>query len=125
MLSLHYEYRVIPAPRRGVRGPSGADAPKTTEDRFALAMTQLMNSLGREGWEYQRADTLPVDERAGLTGTKTSYQNMLIFRRVLVAHTPMREPMNEEMPFDDVFDAPIPVKALANSKKPRGKLAAE
>ncbi|MCW1920252.1 DUF4177 domain-containing protein [Rhodobacter sp. KR11] len=76
-----YEYHVVPAPRRGEK----ARGVKTTEERFALALTQLMNKLGREGWEYQRADTLPVDERVGLTGTKTTYQNMLVFRRVLAA----------------------------------------
>ncbi|MFN7224066.1 MAG: DUF4177 domain-containing protein [Paracoccaceae bacterium] len=74
-----FEYKVIPAPKRGdkVRGI------KATEDRFALTLTQLMNSLGAEGWDYVRADTLPCDERVGLTGTKTTYQNMLVFRRVL------------------------------------------
>ncbi|MFN3722898.1 MAG: DUF4177 domain-containing protein [Paracoccaceae bacterium] len=72
-----FEFKVVPAPRRGekLRGV------KTTEDRFALTLTQLMNSLGAEGWDYVRADTLPCDERAGLTGTKTTYQNMLVFRR--------------------------------------------
>ncbi|PJF09391.1 DUF4177 domain-containing protein [Pseudorhodobacter sp. MZDSW-24AT] len=74
-----YEFKVIPAPKRGekLRGV------KTTEDRFAQTLTQLMNSLGAEGWDYVRADTLPCDERAGLTGTKTTYQNMLVFRRPL------------------------------------------
>ncbi len=78
-----YEFKVIPAPRRGekLRGL------KTTEDRFALALTNVMNALGRDGWDYVRADTLPVDERAGFTGTKTSFQNMLVFRRVLDTDT--------------------------------------
>ena len=76
-----YEFKVIPAPRRGekLRGL------KTTEERFALALTNVMNELGRDGWDYVRADTLPVDERAGFTGTKTSFHNMLVFRRVLDA----------------------------------------
>ncbi len=76
---LRYEFKVIPAPRRGekLRGL------KTTEDRFAMALTMVMNDLGREGWDYVRTDTLPVDERAGFTGTKTSFHNMLVFRRVL------------------------------------------
>lgn len=74
---LRYEYKVIPAPRRGEK----ARGVKTTEDRFALALTGVMNTLGAEGWEYIRADTLPVDERSGLTGTKTSFQNLLVFRR--------------------------------------------
>ena len=30
-------------------------------------------------------DTLPVDERSGLTGTKTTFQNLLVFRREVVA----------------------------------------
>jgi hypothetical protein len=75
-----YEFKVIPAPRRGEK----ARGLKTTEERFALALTNAMNLLGREGWDYVRADTLPVDERSGFTGTKTSFQNMLVFRRVLV-----------------------------------------
>ena len=74
-----YEYKVIPAPRRGEK----ARGVKTTEDRFALALTGLMNGLGAEGWDYVRADSLPMDERTGLTGTKTTFQNMLVFRREL------------------------------------------
>lgn len=76
---MRYEFKVVPAPRRGEK----ARGVKTTEDRFALALTLMMNDLGRDGWDYVRADTLPVDERSGLTGTKTSYHNMLVFRRPL------------------------------------------
>lgn len=72
-----FEYRVVPAPRRGEK-VKGA---KTSEDRFAVALMRVMNTLGAEGWEYVRADTLPCDERTGLTGVKTSYLNMLVFRR--------------------------------------------
>jgi hypothetical protein len=91
-----YEYRVIPAPRRGEK----ARGLKTAEERFAHALTQLMNDLGREGWEYQRADTLPCDERVGLTGSKTTYQNLLVFRRQVEAAAPtfasLRAPAPEE-----------------------------
>lgn len=76
---MQYEFKVVPAPRRGEK----ARGVKTTEERFALALTMMMNDLGREGWDYVRADTLPVDERSGLTGTKTIYHNMLVFRRVV------------------------------------------
>ena len=72
-----YEYKVVPSPRRGEK----ARGAKTTPDRFALALTSLMNKMGGDGWEYLRADTLPCDERVGLTGTKTSFQSMLVFRR--------------------------------------------
>lgn len=76
-----YEYRVVPAPVRGEK----ARGVKTTADRYALALSNLMNSLGREGWEYQRADSLPCEERVGLTGSKTTFQHMLVFRRPLAA----------------------------------------
>lgn len=77
-----YEYKVIPAPRKGEK----SRGVKTIEDRFALALTLVMNDLGRDGWDYLRSDTLPVDERAGFTGgTKTSFQNVLVFRRVIEA----------------------------------------
>jgi hypothetical protein len=72
-----YEYRVVPAPRKGEK----ARGLKTLEERFAFALTGLMNRMGAEGWDYLRADTLPVDERVGLTGSKTSFQSLLVFRR--------------------------------------------
>jgi hypothetical protein len=74
-----FEFKVIPAPKRGEK----ARGVKTTEDRFALALTSLMNQLGAEGWDYVRADALPCEERTGLTGTKTTFQNVLVFRRVI------------------------------------------
>lgn len=78
-----YEYQVVPAPRRGEK----SRGVKATEDRFALALTGLMNRMGAEGWDYVRADTLPCDERVGLTGSKTTFQNMLVFRRVIEVGT--------------------------------------
>lgn len=76
-----YEYKVVPSPRKGEK----ARGAKTVQERFALALTTLMNRLGQEGWEYLRADALPCDERVGFTGTKTVFQSMLVFRRVLDA----------------------------------------
>ncbi len=92
-----FEYKVVPAPRRGEK----ARGVKSTEDRFALALTSLMNQMGAEGWDYVRADALPCDERVGLTGTKTTFQNMLVFRRVVgaVASAPQPvEPAAETVP---------------------------
>lgn len=74
-----YEYRVVPAPQRGLK----AKGAKTTEARFAQALMALMNEFARDGWEYLRADTLPCEERVGLTGRTTRFQNMLVFRRAL------------------------------------------
>lgn len=72
-----YEYKVVPAPRKG-RKSKGV---KSAEDRFSLALQELMNEHGEQGWEYQRAETLPSDERQGLTGSQTVYRDVLVFRR--------------------------------------------
>ena len=74
-----YEFKVVPAPRRGEKSREA----RTTEDRFALALTGLMNQMGREGWDFIGAETLPCDERSGLMGTTTTEQNVLVFRRPL------------------------------------------
>lgn len=74
-----WEYRALPAPRRGNR-VRGVKAP---EERFAATIAEVMNEAGREGWEYLRSDTLPFEERQGLTGHATSWQVLLIFRRPL------------------------------------------
>jgi hypothetical protein len=72
-----YEYKVVPAPAKGTK----AKGLKTGPERFALSLETLMNELGAQGWDYVRADMLPCDERSGLTGTTTTYMNMLVFRR--------------------------------------------
>jgi hypothetical protein len=88
----NYEYHVLPAPRRGLK----ANGARTTEERFAQALQVIMNELGADGWEFVRSDTLPCEERQGLTGKTTTYQTMLVFRRTMqaatVAVTPRTEP---------------------------------
>jgi hypothetical protein len=74
---MSYEYRVIPAPVKGTK----AKGAKTAEDRFALTLQETMNTMASDGWEFQRAETLPSEERTGLTGRKTVYHNVLVFRR--------------------------------------------
>lgn len=72
-----YEYKVVPAPVQGEK----ARGIKSAEDRFALALAHTINALAREGWDYVRCDTLPTEERTGLTKRRTVYVNLLIFRR--------------------------------------------
>lgn len=72
-----YEYKVVPAPTK----PGKIKGVKGTDNRFAAELAGLMNRFGADGWEYQRTDTLPCEERQGLTGRVTTFQNMLIFRR--------------------------------------------
>jgi len=100
-----YEYKVVPAPKKGVR----AKGVKGGEARFAHALMDVMNSHGADGWEYQRTDTLPSEERSGLTHKTTVFQNMLIFRRVIdeqpaAAAIPVAAPAGEssDAPLQDV-----------------------
>ena len=72
-----YEYKVVPAPAKGLK----AKGIRSPEARFAHALASAMNELGAAGWSYLRTDTLPAEERAGLTRTRTTYHNMLVFRR--------------------------------------------
>lgn len=74
-----YEYKVVPAPMRGEK----ERGLKTGAERFAHALSQLMNELSREGWEYWRSETLPAEERSGLTSKTTVFHNLLVFRRAL------------------------------------------
>jgi len=76
-----YEYKVVPAPVRGEK----ERGLKTGAERFAHALSVLMNELGQEGWEYWRAETLPAEERSGLTSKTTVFHNLLVFRRIVAA----------------------------------------
>ncbi len=76
-----FEYRVVPAPKKGKK----AKGLKTGEDRFAAALSETMNDMAADGWDYLRTDTLPAEERSGLTGRTTVFQNMLVFRREIDA----------------------------------------
>jgi hypothetical protein len=78
---VRYEYKVVPAPTRGVKSKTA----RTPEDRFAHALAEVMNELGAEGWDYVRCDSLPSEERTGLTGRTTVYRNLLVFRRAITA----------------------------------------
>ncbi|MGB3246986.1 MAG: DUF4177 domain-containing protein [Sulfitobacter sp.] len=73
-----YEYKVVPAPTKGLK----AKGIRTPEARFAHTVQDLMNDLSSDGWDYLRAETLPSQERAGLTGSTTEWRNVLVFRRV-------------------------------------------
>lgn len=100
-----FEYKAVPAPNSGTK----AKGIKTREDRFALSMTEALNEMAADGWEYVRAEMLPVEERKGLTGTQTTYQNVLIFRRLKAAALTLDEsPRVRSVPaptFDDAEPA--------------------
>lgn len=100
-----FEYKVVPAPSKGekAKGVRGAEA------KFAYAIEKIMNELGAVGWEYQRSDTLPSEERSGLTNTVTTYRSVMVFRRGLEQDISAFQPKLLDPPRIDV--APVPEQA--------------
>lgn len=100
-----YQYKIIPAPTRGLRGKGV----KGAEGKFANALEQVMNDMGAQGWEYQRAETLPSEERSGLTSKTTVFRNVLVFRRLIETDISAFEPK--------LLDAPV-VPVIAEVEAP-------
>ncbi|WP_170331782.1 DUF4177 domain-containing protein [Ruegeria arenilitoris] len=110
-----YEYKVVPAPQKGTK----AKGVKTPEGRFANSIEQLLNQMGKDGWEYQRAELLPSEERTGLTGSATNWRNVLVFRRAVEIEidaasvaTPAAEdeaPLAQPIPGPEEVKAPAPI----------------
>ena len=109
-----YEYKVVPAPTKGikVRGIKGA------EGRFAHTIEQLMNEMAAEGWEYQRAETLPSEERHGLTQSVTTFRNLLVFRRMNAGEQSTSEPRLLEPPAHGPVPEQETAPEIAPEKKP-------
>ncbi len=88
-----HEYRVVPAPRRGLK-VRGLRRP---EDRFAHAIEAEMNRMAAEGWEFVRSDTLPCERRQGwFSRPVTVFDTLLVFRREVPeaqADTPAMPPL--------------------------------
>jgi len=74
----NFEYKTICAPRKPLKfkGVKGQD------ERYARTLTEAINAQSADGWEYFRAESLPVDEKTGMMGkTAEKYLSLLIFRR--------------------------------------------
>ena len=112
-----FEYKAVPAPNNGTK----AKGVKTTQDRFALSLSHALNEMAADGWEYVRAETLPCQERKGLTGSQTVYQNILIFRRLETAALPLdrvtTRPLGPIVAPEEPEPAPEP-EALADAEPP-------
>jgi len=111
-----FEYKVVPAPQKGIK-TKGA---KTVEGRFAASIEQVLNQMGEDGWEYQRAELLPSEERAGLTGSTVNWRNVLVFRREVEnvkgpepTETPDGVALAQPVPGPDKVVAPAPISADA------------
>lgn len=116
-----YEYKVVPAPQKGTK----AKGVKTAEGRFAASVEQMLNLMGQDGWEYQRAELLPSEERSGLTGSTVNWRNVLVFRRVVEtgavtvptpgpSETPEGVPLAQPVPGPETVAAPAPIAEEVN-----------
>ncbi|TQS72397.1 DUF4177 domain-containing protein [Rhodobacteraceae bacterium] len=112
----HFEYKAIPAPQKGDR----ERGLKTGVDRFASAFAATLNAMAFDGWEYVRAETLPAEERSGLTGKTTVYHNILVFRRA-VTHSPSAQvaPVAEAHTAANAAPAPTQAQTATPSAKLR------
>lgn len=103
-----YEYTVLPAPNRGEKirnARSGAE-------RFAHALATEINRMAQAGWEYVRAETLPCEERSGLTSRTTVYHNLLVFRRPL-APAQVQQDVGTQRPLAASHEAGPALRPLA------------
>ncbi|MDQ2091551.1 hypothetical protein [Marimonas arenosa] len=106
-----YEYKVVPAPRKGLK----SKGVRSAEARFAYAIQTLMNDMAGAGWEFLRAETLASEERHGLASAQTVYRDLLVFRRprahpeaaVNLAVTESVTPDDDPAP-SDTADRPAP-----------------
>lgn len=112
-----HEYKVIPAPNRPIK----AKGVKSTAEKFALSLTALMNEMGREGWEYVRAETLPCEETRGWTRrVDTSFQTMLVFRREVAPATMGAPETRRTAPALRSDHAPLPDAPVLRAPAPEG-----
>ncbi|SDX96812.1 DUF4177 domain-containing protein [Citreimonas salinaria] len=112
---MSYEYKIVPAPERGEK----ERGLKTPEARFAAAVERVINEMAAKGWEYQRTDALPSEERAGLTHTQTVWRHLLVFRRSTGAEQAVRPaapvtPLVQAQPAAAHAAHPVPAEQFAD-----------
>jgi hypothetical protein len=102
-----YEYTLRPAPTRAEKHR----ALKTNAEKFGQTLTDAINELAREGWEFQGVESLPADERSGLTSRTTVTHNFLVVRR--------EKPAPKARASAEIETVPV-----ANANAPVGEIAA-
>lgn len=75
---MNYEYLVRPAPKRAKKNK----AARNPAEKLALALTDIMNEMAEDGWEFVRSETLTVIEKSGVLSKASEYlESVLVFRR--------------------------------------------
>jgi len=100
-----YEYKVLPTPRRAKR----AKGVKGEPARFAHVLTEAINAEAKDGWEYYKSETLPMEMRPGFLKSRVeTFQSLLIFRRLIEVKT------EEEDVSTTSIAAALPAVAIAD-----------
>lgn len=77
-----FEYMVIPTPRR----PKRAKGVKGEPARFANVLTEAINEIAAEGWEFYKTETLPMEAKPGLFSKRVEmFQSVMVFRRIEIS----------------------------------------
>ena len=88
-----FEYKVIPTPRR----PKRAKGVKGEPARFANVLTDAINEIAIDGWEFYKTETLPMDAKPGWFSKRVEmFQSVMVFRRVMVV-SPVEEPATPDL----------------------------
>ena len=74
----YYDYKIVPAPTSAKR----VKGVKAASDLFAITLTEAVNEVARQGWEYVRSESMSADTPGGfLRRGKTEEVVLLVFRR--------------------------------------------
>ncbi len=102
----NFEYKTICAPRKALK----IKGVKGTDNRYAQTLTNVINQQSADGWEYFRAESLPVDEKTGMMAKiAEKYLSLLIFRRERIEtyEEPAFSPTKTEEPADPMMQTPV------------------
>ncbi len=80
-----YEYKLAPTPSRQARFKDKKG------DAFARTITETLNEIARDGWEFVGRETIAEHRRKGLFRVRRVARDFLVFRRALPDSTPSSE----------------------------------
>lgn len=93
-----YDYKVVPAPKQLKR----VKRVTSTAELFCATLSEAINTVARDGWEYVRAETLPATEQGGLFRRGAEViETVLVFRRPREALGPRLASQRDPAPEPD------------------------
>jgi hypothetical protein len=74
-----YEYQVVSTPTKRIK----FKGLKKTDDAFALTLTENINELAREGWQFVLSETIAETSRSFFGKTRRQERDFMVYRRAL------------------------------------------